>query len=425
MIRNMTSLESASAARTPSIEQLPGGMRVLLAPSAVNDIVAVVSFMPLPGAIERPHEAGLVTFMHRMLRRGTTSKTNVELAEAIDSLGIELASEASDDFSHAHLICTKDTFREGLALMAEVLQHPSFEPEEVEKERQSILAAIRRQEDDKLSATLKRFMRELYGDHGYGLPHLGLRETVGEFTREQLVHVHEEFVNPARFLTVIMGNFDPAEARDLLTELFQPAPGAESSPFVIPPPPERPPSRVRLSRDCEQAYLVLGMRACPLGAPDWPAVRVLNTVLGEGMSSRLFVRLRDEQGLAYATGSAYGPLGRAGHLFGYIGTKPESLDTAREGMLEQFELLKSELVPREELQRSKNYLVGKFLIDHQTNYRRAFYLGFYETMGLGITMDENYPKLIQSVTAEQVREAANRYLHDPTIVELVPEESGR
>lgn len=409
-----------SPAATPYLERLPGGMRVMLAPSTVNDIVAVVCFLPLPSAIERPHEAGLVNYMHRMLRRGTTSRTNAELAEAIDSLGSEIGSETADDYSYAHVSCTKDTFGESLELLADMLLHPSFEPEEIEKERQSLLASIRRQEDDKLSATLKRFMRELYGDHGYGLPRMGFRETVAEFTREQLVHVHEEFVDPARFLTVIVGNFDPSQARELLARLFPLKAGSPAPPFAVEKPPLRPAVSTRLTRECEQSYLVMGFRACPLGAPDWPAVRLLNTVLGEGMSSRLFVHLRDEQGLAYATGSSYGPLAQSGHLFGYIGTKPESLEIARESMLREFTRIKEEPVPQEELDRSRNYLVGKFLIDHQTNYRRAFYLGFYETAGLGISMDEDYPKLLMSVTPEQLREAANRYLTEPTVVELVP-----
>jgi zinc protease len=143
-------------------------------------------------------------------------------------------------------------------------------------------------------------------------------------------------------------------------------------------------------------------------------------VLGEGMSSRVFQQLRDEQGLAYATGSSLVPHRDGGHIMGYIGTKPESLEQAREGMFQIFERIKSEPVEAEELQRARNYIVGKFLIDHQTNYKRAFYLGHYETLGMGIEMDEGLPLLIQAVTAEQVMEVAQRYIGEPTVVELVP-----
>ncbi len=107
-------------------------------------------------------------------------------------------------------------------------------------------------------------------------------------------------------------------------------------------------------------------------------------------------------------------------MFGYIGTKPESLDEAREGMLAEFERIKAELVPEDELLRTKNYMVGKFLIDHQKNFKRAFYLGHFDQMGLGWQMDALYPGIIASVTAEQVQAAAKRILTKPVIVELRP-----
>jgi predicted Zn-dependent peptidase len=401
-------------------------MRALVLPSDFNSIVAVALFSPFPGAIEQPSEAGLVSFTHRMLMRGTRRRTNAELAEAIEALGTTLATESSDDYSFAHMVSTADSFAESIALLAEVIQQPAFEPEEIEKERQSTLAAIRRSEDDKLTTTLRAYLRELYGDHGYGLPSLGYAATVGEFTREQLLNVHDEFADPAALSAVIVGNVTPGQAERLLEQHFTTRTGdstadpATPRDYTVADPLYRIGCTTRLTRECEQAYLVLGYPACPVGHADFPAVRVLNAVLGDGMSSRLFTTLRDEQGLAYATGSSFTAHKRGGHLFGYIGTKPQSLDTAREGMLQQFDIIKRDLVPDDELERSKNYLVGKFLIDHQTNYKRAFYLGHFDAMGLGIERDTTYPDIIRAVTAQQVREAANKYLTTPTVAELVP-----
>ena len=405
---------------TPVVEQLPGGMRILLVPSTANNIVATVCFMPLPAIVERAEDAGIVHFTHGMLLRGTRKRGSAELSEAIESLGTALGSDSADDYSYSHMVSTRDTFEESLRLLAEVMQEPSFEPEEIEKERQSTLAAIRRQDDDKFSYTLRHLMRELYGGHSYGLPRLGLEDTVNEFRREQMVGIHEEWFDPSTYLMVCVGNFDADQTRNLVQEVFKPRtlPAAhlpQSAPPIVYS------SRHQLTRDCEQAFLAIGYRACSVLSDDFPAVRVLNGVLGEGMSSRFFTKLRDEQGLAYATGSSYGGYRCGGHIVGYIGTKPETLDVARDGMQAEFERMKEELVPAEELDRAKNYIIGKFLIDHQTNYKRAYYLGLYETMGLGLQMDDEYPKRIAGVTGEQVREAANRYLVKPVIVELVPE----
>lgn len=412
-----------SATGATPFQMLSNGMRVLVLPSDYNSIVAVVVFTPFPGAIEQPAEAGLVSFTQRMLMRGTRKRSNAELAESIDALGTTLAAECSDDFSFAHMVSTADSFAESMLLLGEVVQQPSFEPEEIEKERQSTLAAIRRSEDDKLSATLKLFQRELYGDHGYGLPTLGYKNTVGEFTREQILNVHEEFSDSAMMTAVVVGNVRPAEAEALLEQHFAARTTTGESQrreWSVQEPLYQIGCSAKLQRECEQAYLVMGFPACPMPHEDFAAVRVLNAVLGDSMSSRLFLRLREEKGLAYATGSSFSALKRGGHLFGYIGTKPESLDQAREGMLQQFELVKSELVPAEELDRSKKYLIGKFLIDHQTNYKRGFYLGYFDAMGVGVERDNTYADLIGSVTAEQVRDAANKYLVSATTAELVP-----
>jgi zinc protease len=404
---------------TPRIEQLSSGMRLMAIPSEANNIVSLVCFLPVPGAIERPEEAGLVSFTQQMLVRGTKTRTNAELAEAIESLGTSLDCNASSDFSDAHIVCTRDTFDASLDLLADVLQNPSFEPEEVEKERQTTIAEIRSQEDDKAAFTLKHFSLELYGQHSYGLPRIGFVETVNEFRREQLTHVHSEMFDPSQYLVVCVGNFDPERLRTRLVELFAPR-ATPAEPFVVPDVVPGAAHRKALSRECEQAFVAVGFPACAMASADYYPLRVLSAVLGESMSSRFFVRLRDEQGLAYATGCRYSGLRKGGHLVGFIGTKPESLDVAREGMIVEFGKVKDALVDADELERARNYLIGRFLIDHQTNYRRAHYLGYFETMGLGAAMDAEYSDRIAAVTAEQVREVAQKYITDPTIVELVP-----
>lgn len=405
----------------PGWEELAPGVSALLRPDAGNDIVALLVFAPIGNAAESPADAGILSFTGRMLMRGTKRLSNAELSELVDSLGISLSCDISSDYSNLHLVTTRDTLAESVALMSEVFIKPAFEPEELEKERQSTLAAIRRSEDDLFSLTLERFYRELYPSHGYGLPIVGLKESVGEFTREQTLNAHEELCR-GPFKVVAVGNFEPEEMRALIVQHFQSS--AEQSDIAAAAPPlptPAPPHGVQFTRNSEQSYLVMGYPAIPPTGQHYFAARVLNALLGEGMSSRLFTALREEKGLAYATGSSYAAQHMAGQLFGYIGTKPESLQTAKEGMLAEFERIKNEPVPEEELLRAKNYLVGKFLIDHQKNYRRGFYLGHFDQMGLGWQMDDLYASLIAGVTAEQVQQVANIiFAGKPTVVELDP-----
>lgn len=401
-------------------ETIAPGLEVLLRPDTTNEIVALIVFAPLGSAVESLKDSGTVSMTGRLLLRGTKKRSNAELAELIDSMGISLSCDVNDDYSNVHLITTSDTLSESVALLSEVFFQPAFEPEEIEKERQSTLASIRRSEDDLFSLTLKHLYRELYPNHGYGLPVIGTKESVGEITREQLVNSHEELTS-GPFKVVAVGNFDEAHLKNLLTTHFAVNMRKTASDSIMVQPPTLAASkRLSISRDSEQAYLVMGYGAVKPTDPDYMAARFLNSLLGDGMSSRLFTALREEKGLAYATGSSYGAHKLAGQLFGYIGTKPESLDTAREGMLAEFERIKTEEIPADEFARTRNYLVGKFLIDHQTNYRRAFYLGHFDMMGLGWKMDNAYPDLISAVTPEQVQAVARKILTEPVMVELIP-----
>lgn len=404
----------------PGWETIADGVDILLRPDGSNDIVALIIFSSLGCAVESHRDAGVVSLTGRMLMRGTKRLSNAELADAIDSMGISLACDSSEDYSHMHVVTTSDTLAESVALLSEIFFEPSFEPEELEKERQTTLAAIRRSDDDLLGSTLRHFYQELYPNHGYGTPAVGLKESIGELTREQVTNSHDELTG-GPFRVVAVGNFSPDTMRDLLQKHFVSRMTARASDRItVQIPTAAAPNTTILTRDSEQAYLVAGFPAIPPLDPDYAAARVLNCVLGEGMSSRLFQALREDKGLAYATGSSYGALKLAGQMFGYIGTKPESLDEAREGMLAEFERIKTELVPEDELLRTKNYMVGKFLIDHQKNFKQAFYLGHFDQMGLGWQMDALYPGIIASVTAEQVQTAAKRILTKPVIVELRP-----
>src|SRR5690606_16775515 len=123
--------------------------------------------------------------------------------------------------------------------------------------------------------------------------------------------------------------------------------------------------------------------------------------------------LRDKQGLAYATGSSAVARTLSGHIMGYIGTKPENAEHALSGLVEQFELLSREEVAEEELTRCRNYAIGKFLIDHQTNYKQAFYLAMYERLGLGSRYDDEFAKILEKVTPTQIMTVARKIVTGP------------
>jgi predicted Zn-dependent peptidase len=165
---------------------------------------------------------------------------------------------------------------------------------------------------------------------------------------------------------------------------------------------------------------MLGYLAPPVTAADHVALKVLNGVLGGGMSSRLFRTLRDEEGLAYSVGSVYPTRRGAGRIVLHIGTAPENVEAAEAGLRREVARLDGEPVPEDELARTRAYLSGSFVLDRRTNGRQSFYLAFYEVMGVGAEYVMHYPSLLESVDATDVLEAARRHLVEPAVVVVGP-----
>jgi predicted Zn-dependent peptidase len=408
-----------------SFERLPlnSSTTLLLNRQTSNSIVSLVMAWPVSSETLQVHEAGLPRLTHRMLKRGTKYKSNEQLAEAIDSLGIQISTTTDENYSRCTLIATDDTWREGLELLAEFLLEPSFEPEELEKERELTLTAIRRSDDDLMDLTNRAWHEAAYPGHAYGLPDLGTTESIGNLTRSQLMAMHQHLLSrPLQVITAV-GQVDPEPLSQALQPFLWAGSEGNQGEFaetIIPLPSPR--ESVERRRASNQSFLIYGPRICPYTHEDWTALRVMNTVLGEGMSSRLFSHLREAQGLAYATGSAMSGSKLDGTLRGYIGTKPESLQQALEGMQAEFGKMRDELVPADELERAKKYLIGRFLIDHQTNIRRAFYPAHFEMMGLGYHFGDHYEQRVNAITAEEVQRVARKWLVAPFITaKLVPE----
>jgi predicted Zn-dependent peptidase len=193
-----------------------------------------------------------------------------------------------------------------------------------------------------------------------------------------------------------------------------------------PPPADAAPApvsrgeRILVEKRAQQAHILMGYVGPGLGDADYAAVKVLAAVLGGGMSGRLFVELRDRQGLAYSLGvlnpSRTGPA----FLVAYLGTARENVGAAEAGMLRELERIGADGVPDDQLARAKAYVLGGLAMDRRTNARHAWYLAFFELAGAGWDFPERYAGAVRALTAAEVQAAARRYLRRPTTVVLQP-----
>ena len=173
--------------------------------------------------------------------------------------------------------------------------------------------------------------------------------------------------------------------------------------------------RLTTIQDSQQTIAIVGYRAPSIYSPDWSALKLLAVHLGGGLSSRLFVQLREKQGLAYDVSASYSSRRYDAPFIAQIGTAPANTERAIAGLQAEIERLRNQLLTDEELALAKRKILGQYALSKQTNAQLAQLMGWYETLGLGIERDRTYPSTIQALSAEAVQTAAQEHLCNPTI----------
>jgi zinc protease len=403
---------------------LPNGIRVLVRENPAADVVAVSVLVRAGSRFETEEDAGITNFLHRVMLRGTTKSSAADINGRAEDFGGSV--DASGDVEYAEIRAT------GLArhwesvvdLVAEIALQPSFPANAVDTERRLILSQIQTRLDTPFPRAFDALLAELYAGHPYALPAAGRKDRVARLTREDLVARYGDLYHPSRLVIAVSGHVSPRRVLSALAKSFgaMASPPAKAAvPYVAPAPPVNARGgRHLIEHPAQQAQVLIGFAGPSVADPDYAAVKMLGAILGGGMSGRLFVELREKQGLAYSV-AALNP-SRAGPalLLAYLGTVPSSADAAEAGMLRELERIRREPPRAEELARARAYLQGTQAMDRRTNARQAWYLGFFELVGTGYDFPDRYAAALGTVTAEDVHAAARRYLERPTIVVLRP-----
>jgi zinc protease len=399
---------------------LTNGVRILVREDAAAGVVAISVQVRAGSRFEQPATAGITSFLHRAMLRGAGRRSATELVEAAERIGGSL--DASGDVEYAEvrggaIARHWDTL---LALIADVALAPTLPPEEVDRERRLVLSQIRTRADNPFSFAWDRLMADVYGAHPYGLPSLGRPEVVTRLSRDDLVAHHRAIYRPDQTVVAVSGRVERESVRRAAQRHFGKMPSAPAS--VAPAPPAPTPSQRRelVERPAQQAQILAGYLGPGLGEADYAASRVLSALMGGGMAGRLFVEVRDNLGLAYAVGVVNRSWTGPTPIVAYLGTARENIGAAESAMLRELERVRTEGVTEAEVARAKAYVAGNLAMDRRTNARHAWYLGYYEVVGVGWDYPDRFARAVEMVTAADVQAAAQRYLTRPTIVVLQP-----
>lgn len=409
--------------------RLSNGLTVLCLHTPTDPVSAAHLFIPVGASDEPASRLGMSALGCALLSKGTVRKSARELAEEIESVGGSVSAGVTHDYMEMSCHAIADYFPRTLSLLAETMFSPAFAEEEVAKEREALLAAIRSKTESIFTLANEELNRRLYGRHPYARPATGTVQTVRPLRSRHLRDWHRRTIAPVGAVLSIATSRPAEDVFRQAEQLFGPAawPRRKTVAPAIPNTPQTSRRQFVSRRErFEQAYLVVGYPAPPVTSPLYFPLKALNAVLGGGMSARLFQRLREERGLAYDVGTFFPSKKRGSAFVAYMGLQEDKIEEAKRGMLEAFEELRSAPMDRKELAQVTNYLKGTFILDHQTNSQRAHYLGWWEVLGIGTAFDARYLANLDRVTPAGVLKAAKRIFgQPPVIVEIHPRKRGR
>ncbi len=402
--------------------KLSDGATMLYTPNNVNDIIAISIYAK--GGQLAEQKAGTANLTATAMMRGTKNYTSLELSQVLEDNGIKIQPSASADAFAINVLTTKDEYDKTLELLNEVVNNTTFEDYEIDKVKTEKLNTIKRNKDVPLQRAIEEYRDLIYQNSPYSISSKILEKNIPNITKEDIINYYNSIFAPKNLVISINGNIDKDKTIQDLNNIFKPKENAKNFDFAQYnskiPTVTTPRQTIQKVPTTETAWILLGWQTNGvLNEKDYATLQVIDSLLGSGMSSRLFKDLREQEGLAYQLGSGYSPNVLRGSFLLYIGTNPQTLDKAKSGLFAEITRLKTEYVGDKELQDAKEKLLGNYVIGLETNLDKASNIGWYEASTRGYEFKDKYEKLINSVTDSDIIEIANKYFTDDYILSIV------
>ena len=422
-LKDMTPKLVSSNNRVQKYE-LKNSATLLIEKNNSNDIIAIKIFVKGGKLLDK--KAGVSVVTAEAMQKGTKKYTKNEYNQILEEKGIKLGISSASESFNISLKTTKNEFETALDLLNEVVNNALFDDFEINKIKEDIVYEIKSNRDRPFNIALEEFKEFIYQNSPYAnSTSKKMEKTVPSINKSDLVAYYTNIFNPKNIVISVNGNLSDKQKEELIrafTTIFN---AEKQSEFdfanyknTIPPITKNIEKAVK--KDTQATWLTLGWQTCGLdNERDYATLQVINGLMGSGMSSRLFNHLRDRQGLAYQIGSAFSANMNKGFFITYMGTNPQKAQYAKQEIIREMNLLKTEFVTQKELQDTKDKLIGNFILSQETNGEKAAALGWFEITDRGYTFNEKYPQLIQSVTPGDINRVANKYFSKPYVLTVV------
>ncbi len=391
---------------------LPDGPRVISARLPGARSVSIAAYVLAGSRLERPEQIGVAHFMEHLTFKGTSAFPSTRaISEAIEGVGGSFNAATDRESTVYWVRVPSREVRRAMDVVGELIVRPTLDEREVEIERTVVIEEIRSYYDDPAEYGQILFQQAMFGDGPLGREICGDEPGIRTLPVDTIRSFWAEVYRPANTVVAVAGDIDHAAVLDLVGPAFGSGNGIRPAYEAAPSLPAGP--RYLLGhRDTSQAHLSVGVPALPRDHPDAWVLNVLNTVLGDGMSSRLFLSVREEKGLAYDVGSGIIEYADAGALGVSAGVDPENLKPALEAILLELARLRYEPVAGHELAKAKAYLSGGLELRMEETRHLASWVGGQEALHERVlTLDEAL-EAVEAVTPEDVQRVAGQLIRD-------------
>ncbi len=393
-----------------SKKTLPNGLRIITVPMKDNPTVTVMVLVEAGSKYETKKNNGISHFLEHLCFKGTTLRPTAQsISHELDSLGAHYNAFTSHEFTGYFAKSSANHQAKILDIVSDIYLHSTLPEKEIEKEKGVIVEEINMYEDIPQRQVQDEFMALLFGDQPAGFPVTGSKENVLGFRRSDFADYRTAHYVAQATTVIVAGNFEEEKVIAAVSEKFSKiSTGPKAGKPAVVERQTKPAVAVK-EKVTDQVHLVLGLPSIRAADPRNAAFRVLATMLGGGMSSRLFVRLREEMGVCYYVSASHDPMTDHGLFEISAGVDKKRVAEVVETLIAELKKTKEDEVSAAELTKVKEYIVGTMSLSLESSDALADFYGFQELMRRKLEQPDQIAREIRAVTAADLRRVANDF----------------
>jgi len=394
----------------------PSGLRLVMVPMQDSPTVTALVMVEAGSKYETKKQNGLSHFLEHMCFKGTKKRPrSIDISHELDSLGADSNAFTSFEYTGYYAKGHPKHTQSLIDVVSDLYLNPQFPKEELEKEKGVILEEMNMYEDMPQRKVQEIFSELLYGDQPAGWTILGRKEVIVKAQVKDFVLYRRDHYTASATVVIVAGNIKPSLITSYVFKSFRNVPQLKKKNKLKVVEQQKGPRIALHYKKTDQAHIVLGFRTFPVSDPRGASLQVLNAVLGSGMSSRLFQTLREKMGAGYYVRSGVDDLTDHGYFAISTGADTRRVQGVVEAILSLCKDMKENLVPEEELRKSKESLIGNFVMSLESSDAVATFVADQELLKRKIEKPQDIEKKIREVTAEEVRNLARTIFSDKNL----------